>query len=569
MGQRATISSGEKRIFLLLMTVVLLLITAPYLWVASHAPPGTVFSGVLETVEDQNLHLSWCKQAADGHFFLHNLFNADPEAKAQAPLLIHLLWWVVGGVSTILHVPLVVIYQFSRLLFTCLALWWYFQLCCYLSPRKRVRLTSVALAGFSSGVGWIDAFVPSLQGHFMDQPGNSMKSEAFIFHSALFFPHVILPLGCMALTYLSLLRAQESGRFRHVAIASVAAFLLANTHTYGAPVMAIVLVCWAIVCVVQKRRHREARTSDDATAPKKTGFYQRHVSWLAPCVVCIALTVPALYQWIIFRHTEYRSAIDSAVILAPTPLNLLVGYGFVGVLALAGMWQQRREHASQLMLVWVAVTTVMMYTPLPLAGRMIEGLQWPLCFFAAVALCGATARLRTGAVRVGAIALFVGVTAISSVRFAVYVEQQAFTDWATLFHGARSPVFLTADEADALRYLNTAIPVEQRAATTVFSLPMIGNYVPRFCGTRVFVGHWSATQFFDQKTQFSSQVFAGSVPAHAVRVFFKDYSIGYVLVARCENLCLNASGFKIPLKEWGVKKVWQQGEVSIYRVENS
>lgn len=63
-------------------------------------------------------------------------------------------------------------------------------------------------------------------------------------------------------------------------------------------------------------------------------------------------------------------------------------------------------------------------------------------------------------------------------------------------------------------------------------MPMLGDYLPRYCGIRPFAGHWAFTDYFPAQSKFCAEVFAGHVSSDAVLVFFEDAAINYVLVRR-------------------------------------
>ena len=61
------IEKVEKRRLVWLLAASLLATTLPYLWAAAIAPRGFVYSGLLFSPDDQNVHLMWARQAAQGH----------------------------------------------------------------------------------------------------------------------------------------------------------------------------------------------------------------------------------------------------------------------------------------------------------------------------------------------------------------------------------------------------------------------------------------------------------------------------------------------------------------------
>src|ERR1051326_3181634 len=87
-------------------------LAAPYLLVLALAPPGRRFVGLIYNPDDPFVYLSWMRQAADGHWLLHNLFTLEP----QRGLSFHLLLLVLGKIAAITGLPLIVIYHLCRAL---------------------------------------------------------------------------------------------------------------------------------------------------------------------------------------------------------------------------------------------------------------------------------------------------------------------------------------------------------------------------------------------------------------------------------------------------------------------
>src|SRR5437879_9193177 len=84
----------------------------PYLIVWNATPPGTTFLGFLVNLDDQCVYVAWMKQAHDGHFFLRNLWTADP----QRGINVHVLFWLLGVIARVTAAPLPLVYHLGRLL---------------------------------------------------------------------------------------------------------------------------------------------------------------------------------------------------------------------------------------------------------------------------------------------------------------------------------------------------------------------------------------------------------------------------------------------------------------------
>ena len=54
---------------------------------------GSFFIGTPYNIDDYCNYLSWLRQMADGHFFIHNLFTTDPQKNIE----FNVFFWLLGG----------------------------------------------------------------------------------------------------------------------------------------------------------------------------------------------------------------------------------------------------------------------------------------------------------------------------------------------------------------------------------------------------------------------------------------------------------------------------------------
>ena len=73
--------------------------------------PDYQFVGAAYNIDDTCVYFSWIRQAADGHFFIRNLFTTDPQNPVQFNLFILLL----GLFTRITHAPIPAVYYVARL----------------------------------------------------------------------------------------------------------------------------------------------------------------------------------------------------------------------------------------------------------------------------------------------------------------------------------------------------------------------------------------------------------------------------------------------------------------------
>src|SRR3954464_9777812 len=131
----------ERALVYLILAGVLCLVTVPY-WYAWHATPaGRVYTGLLWLPDDQNVHLTWAKQAEGGRFLFPNLYSADNVGKPAT--FSNVVLYGIGVTARVARVPLILVYHAYRLAFTAFAVLMFHRLTKLVTGDGRVRVLAV------------------------------------------------------------------------------------------------------------------------------------------------------------------------------------------------------------------------------------------------------------------------------------------------------------------------------------------------------------------------------------------------------------------------------------------
>ena len=500
-----SISTIEKRHLTVLIGIFLLLSTLPYFWALAITPPGFVYSGLLFSPDDQNVHLMWARQAAGGQILVHDLFTTEHLSSGEKPLFNNLLTSLIGALSWLPGISLIVAYHVVRLAAGALGLWFFYQLAAQVVEDKRIRILATTLAAFSSGGGWLRDVLPFLsQRIWMDRPDNAgfpMMPEGFAFPSLLIFPLNAASLALLALIYSCVLRAQASDK-RALSVGFIAAFLLSNIHTYDALPLGATLLAWAAFCSSKNRSKA-----------------------LAPLIIACGALPPLLYQFYVFnRSSEFQ--LKAVTVTAPPPLlDVLLSYAPLLLPALYGAWQLRQHQAARLLMLWAVVTFVSIYAPVSFGRKMIEGVHLPLCFFAAIAVIELVKNRPTPLQRFATI----GCTALlclSSLQFLGWCLADAPKSIVP-YRGAMPPLYLSEGDAAALQFSNEQYAKDKKAAA-VLSLNFTGNYLPRETGYHAYVAHWAETLNFGKKLAEANAFYSGNMAPDEAFKWLRQNHIRYV-----------------------------------------
>jgi len=539
-------SLHEKYFLGIVITVLLLVISLPYLWALAITPQGFQYSGLLYNPDDQNVHLAWERQAQQGHLAIKDVFTTESLESADKPLFINLYTLTVGTVSRVTHIPLIWITHLFRLLFAALAMLWFYDLCRQLTTSRRTRYLALIFAAFSTGIGWL---LPLFPGHiFMDRPDLAnfpMMPEAYVFTSAFIFGLNIASLALMVLVYGQLLHAEEKQSWKHAAIAAMAAFVLANIHTYDAIPMLGILAIWFLW-----RLWRRKSTFNVLTLG----------------MAIIATILPVIYQWIVFQNDMQFRLKAVTYTAAPPILDVLMSYGLVLIFAIIGIvfiCRKRGESRRAFLLsTWIGVTLIAIYVPrwlghpLSFERKMIEGMHWPLCLLAAFGLVWILERCNYPAVQKAIAAVVVIISCVSSFQFIGWCIGNAQDNNNSRPQIFMPPLYISDGDQAVMNFLN----VHGDRQKAVLSLNLIGNYIPQQTGMTVYFGHWAETISPDEKRKRTFDFYLGKMTEDEARKWLIKNHIGYVVLGHYEHLY----GVTLPLP---LKQIFQKDGANVYEVE--
>ena len=575
-------SSLERRRLLTICAVLFCALTLPYAWAWLLSPGDGVYSGLLYNPDDQNVHLSWARQAHDGAFFLRDLFTTEGLQNGERPLFTNVLLWSIGIVARVTNLPLILVYHAFRVVFALLAIWWFAALCAHLSTDKRVRFAAVALAAFGGGAGFLAPLFPTRI--FIDRAdtkGLPMMPEAFTFASAFVFPLFITSVALLVFVYLQTLRARRTGQLKFAFGAAIAAFLLTNIHTYDAIPLNVVMLLWALSSTRLRRKNttNAQATNAQATNVQATNVQAAHaqmlrVRTLAPLMVVLATIPMLIYQRFVLGNSEEFRVKAFSPKPAPPIFDLFLSLSPLLILAIISAYfvfrqiQNARETPetaratspdARMMILWAFVALALVYTPTNLisfARKMIEGVHLPLCFLAALGIVGLLDACKTprlvNRVLVGG---FVALMSFSSLTFVGWCLNNARDNNASRAQYLMPPLYLPQEAHDAMQFLHDLPYSRDRA---VLCSPLWGNFIPPQTGWAVYTGHFDETLHFTRKNGAAFAFFRRKMGAAQSLNWLRQNRIGWVLIGPNER-AIGARELRFPV-------AWSGGQTTIYRV---
>ncbi|MEO8397033.1 MAG: hypothetical protein ABI700_28820, partial [Chloroflexota bacterium] len=431
--QTVHIMSAEWRWVIIVGSALVLLAFSPLLWVALHGTPGWQFMGVLHNYQDGATYISKMRLGFEGNWLVY--FQDTPEAHSGA--FIQVIYLLLGHLSRVIAIPQIVLFHVARVgaaLFMYVAL---YQLGATIWTRVRARRLFFLIAVLGAGLGWL--FAPLLQNTAFP---DLAVPEAFSLYSTFMNVHFPLTIACLALLSSLFITAYRPGAEEDPSIdsswplASLLSIILALLYPQALVPIGGALILYVGIVWLQDRK-----------------VPLRLLRWLLALVVP-AIPIAAYYVITVAYNPAMALWNTQNVTSAPTPLELVIGFGIPLLVALPGIYRAIRRFerdGDRLMLLWLACIVIAIYLPINVQRRFMVGMMIPVAYFATRSIedvwlprIGRRWRPAVGSV-------FIPLIAISQVLMLFLPVLPAITGYPQAAVG----IFLESDYAQAYNWLDT------------------------------------------------------------------------------------------------------------------
>lgn len=368
-GRTHPISAGEWCAVGGIAGLALALTLAPAILEAQLGPSDRVHIGTYWFWRDFGQYLAAMREGAEvPSWLIHDHYSAEP----HDPVFMYPLYVGIGKLSTAIGVPWMGLYRVIELATRVLIpVSLYVFVATFIEP-VRLRPLALVLALFGGGVGFWTALTAIALGQG-DLAGLGFRPlnpylEAMTFGSLFAAPHLGLGLAATLLGVAVYCRAMAGSRWSVLGVA-VSAAILSLVNAFNLPPLLLAMGIFAVGCLSGGR-----------------GLAARAVA--ATAAGCVAAAPAMVYSFLTFNFAPFWSQTYGAqnLLPSPAPWALLIDYGLVLILALAGAWSLVRSStmSQRFLLLWVGVMLLAMYVPVPYQRRFTFGLQPALAVLAAL-----------------------------------------------------------------------------------------------------------------------------------------------------------------------------------------
>jgi len=511
----------RKPIFMIsLSTLVLLLVTGPFIFAILGEDNGFVFNGFLLNPLDGNSYLAKMYQGWEGNWKFVLPFTSDPGKGAY----LFLFYLALGHLARILNLQLLTIFHVTRILGCISLLWALWQFYGSVFLDSRLHKLAFAVSSLGSGLGWILISTGHLTSDFW-------VAEAYPFLSSYTNPH--FPFGLSLLLFLIRPPLNQDLKWMKGFLIGFCAFVISMINPFGIVITLMVLGgvgLWAII----KRLH-----------------YKNIL--IRVFIVGIA-GLPLLIYDLWVTNTDPVFAVWNTQNLTPSPpvwdlvfsLSPVLILGVIGYFKLKKMGGIDPETPMASLVVWSCLGLLLLYIPINLQRRFMMGMYVPLVGLAVV---GLKFLARNSNQRFNFLTVVLIVLVFPTNLIIIFAAQGGI-----MSHDPQ--IYLDKEEVSTLYW----VVENTEPDALILSSPEMGLFIPAYTGRRVLYGHPFETVEATEEKAAVISFFDNSYDSQQRDDYLEFHGVDYIFFGPRER----SIGILVMNNDWDI--VYHQDEVTLYRV---
>jgi hypothetical protein len=495
---------------LIVISIVLLAVSIPFLMANQMGGKGFVFNGFLYNPIDGNSYLAKMVEGARGDW----KFTLPYTAESGKGAYIFLFYILLGKIAGLLGITMIMAFHVTRVLCSLYLLIELHRFCKSLFPSDdRLARRSFFLAALFTGMGWLGII-------FQRLTPDLITPEAYTFLAAYTNPHFPLSLGLILLTLRNtLLQPAKNWSIWFLLVG----FLLANLSPFSIVVTLLIIGCCKVWEWINQRTLEVSNAFLFAISAAPVLIYQLYV----------VKVDPILGAWNAQNLTPAPAIIDVLIAFLPGLMLAIVGLVF--------SVKEKITPTSRLLVVWMLLGFILTYLPFSLQRRFLIGLSIPV---AILAMIGIGHLKREWMKRLLTMLLYACMLPTLLVVLLLSLS-------AVAQHNLKMVMLQT--ESDALDWISTST----RTDAIILASPDIGMFIPAQTGRRVIYGHPFETTHATTRQQEIIDFYSGTWDADKAEEYLVENHIAYIFLGPRER----AIGDQAYLQELQV--VFSSGDVEI------
>ncbi len=477
----------EKRSFIWVGVLALVLISIPYLFAFKGGNNQWVFGGFLLNPVDGHSYLAKMQQGFQGNWKFLLPYTAEPGEGAY----LFILYISLGHIARILNLPLILVFHIFRLIGSIVLLYSLWKLSIILFTEKKYQLVVFCLMIFGSGLGWIGVLAGQFTSDFW-------VAEAYPFLSMYANSHFPLGLGIM----ICMLLPGEVGIKRSILFA----LILSIVQPFAVVIFLVIMFARVAQKIFNLERYKLENFRRIKYLPSFIGAAIGGGLILLYQYSSI-LNDPVLSNWNAQNLTPPPSAID--FILAFSPVLILAGYGIK---------ESLKSEIGRTLVVWAISCIGLLLIPWNLQRRFLTGIYVPLAGLAGVGLKQLISKYGVN-FRTSIWILFVLVLPTNLIVLMSGIQASVLQD---------KNIYYSAEIEMALEWITRNTDPDDLFLTDKST----GLLIPSLTGRRVIYGHPFETVNAEDELKFIDAFFQDQMEEKLLIDLLTKRKIGYILIQK-------------------------------------
>lgn len=543
-GLLDTIDNKEWRTVILISVIVVVITTIPYIYGYFSAPEGMVYTGAHAISSgDFPVYFSYIQQVKEGAWLIRDQFTSEFQDRG----VLNLFWLEVGLSARVFHLPAIIVFRIYGVILIPVALVVLYLFISYFFQDKVRRFIAFLLGSFGSGIGvyFSQIIDPIIKNGTYTWPTDLWVAESNIFLSMFQSPHFILSWVLMMGVFLLFLLAIDNRKYRYSIAGGALALYWFNFHPFYFPYAVIILAAFSLFMLIYKKRW--------------------DVAVHGAIITILGVPFVVYHYWIISSSALHAGKAVQNILITPPFQYLLLGFGMLLVLGIAGMIvhlfkDKIFDSCKWVFLVfWGIGGFALLYSPFFFQRRFMEGIQIPLVIFSAIALFEISIWIKK---RYPGFGKFLREYPVIFILVAIMIFGMSSVGMITrdlILYTEHNRLFLIPEDyIPAVHWIDE----NNQSSLAILSHPLAGNRIPGYVNQRVFVGHFVETVDFERKKQEATDYFTDNFTMGTAEEWLKNANIGYILYGPYEK---GDKLFEIDTQQY-LSKIYEVGEVEVYEV---
>lgn len=540
--QKLNISKKEWRFVFLLILIIVIITTLPYLYAHLGATKNKIYNGMhILTPGDIYVYFSYLEQTAQGNYLFKNLFTSE----ITMPVF-NIFWLAVGLFGKILNLNRIITFQLARIFLIPFCIISLYFLISYFFNSKQLRKITLAVLIFSSGFGALASlFLPSYISNqtLFYWPMDLWTPEYNLFLTLYYSPHLIASLTLIILIFLFFLKAIEENRYKYSILAGICGLILIQFHPFHLPTIILVPAFYVLAKLALKKialkgveRQMGCSTPNHSTPNHKINCRDiKHLS------IFYAIITPSVLYYVWLMTFDWATNLKAFQNICYTPrfFTVLISYGglivfgFIGILLSLKYFINKKYSISGnkllFLIIWAITQFTLIFMPFRFQRRLTEGLQIPLVFLTIIAVAYLKEKLKNSPLNIflnkfSLIIIFIFGFTLSNC-FVLKTDIEYFAEKNKLFYFDKKQI-------ESYEFLKNEISDEDVILSGIIN----GNAIPGVAGKKVYFGHANVeTLYYDLKLAYLKWFFKDNANDEKKINFLRQNNIKYIYYSQCEK----------------------------------